>query len=308
MADQLGSDQKQLEANLALLQLDGVDVDVLRNMIVGTPSREGELGVAEDSQTGDFSGMSFISNGNEVSVTGGKADVSGISGEISLQGYQYGRAVPDSVADNAYGWYDASKITANDQDSISTWPDKSDLGNDLSGSAIYHSEQINGEPAVYFDGSHLLSTSDSTGYPLTWFVVHKTDGTTSENEQGIIGNGGGVANIDNLQHRTSDDTWVATFSGSSASGGNPDQNWHVSTFKNDGSGGFVRVDSTQIFTHSAGTNDSPESITIGDKKDSSDRPFLGYVAEAIFVNEDVSAEDISDTEQLLADTYGISLS
>jgi len=97
MPDKLGSEQKQLEANLALLQLDGVDVDVLRNMIVGTPSREGELGVAEDSQTGDFNGMSFISNGTEIAVTGGKADVSGISGEISLQGYQYGRAIPDSV-------------------------------------------------------------------------------------------------------------------------------------------------------------------------------------------------------------------
>jgi len=100
MADQLGSDQKQLEANLALLELDGVDVDVLRNMIVGTPSREGELGVAEDSQTGDFEGMSFISSGNEIAVTGGKADVSGISGEISLQGYQYGHAIPDTLIDN----------------------------------------------------------------------------------------------------------------------------------------------------------------------------------------------------------------
>jgi len=96
MADQLGSEQKQLEANLALLELDGVDVDVLRNMIVGTPSREGELGVAEDSQTGDFDGMSFTSNGTEIAVAGGKADVSGISGEISLQGYQYGSAIPDS--------------------------------------------------------------------------------------------------------------------------------------------------------------------------------------------------------------------
>jgi len=95
MADQLGSDQKQLEANLALLELDGVDVDVLRNMIVGTPSREGELGVEDGSQTGDFSGMSFVSNGSEVPVAGGKADVSGISGEISLQGYQYGSAIPD---------------------------------------------------------------------------------------------------------------------------------------------------------------------------------------------------------------------
>ncbi len=102
MADQLGSDQKQLEANLALLQLDGVDVDVVRNMIVGTPSREGELGVAEDSQTGDFSGMSFISNGTEIAVTGGKADVSGISGEISLQGYQYGAAIPDTNLDQFF--------------------------------------------------------------------------------------------------------------------------------------------------------------------------------------------------------------
>jgi len=96
MPDKLGSEQKQLEANLALLQLDGVDVDVLRNMIVGTPSREGELGVEDGSQTGDFSGMSFISNGNEISVAGGKADVSGISGEISLDGYQYGAAIPDN--------------------------------------------------------------------------------------------------------------------------------------------------------------------------------------------------------------------
>jgi len=151
MADQLGSDQKQLEANLALLELDGVDVDVLRNMIVGTPSREGELGVEDGSQTGDFNGMSFISNGNEIAVTGGKADVSGISGEISLQGYQYGAAIPDSVVLQL----DAQALSGySDGDTVSTWPDESGEGNDATnGTSVYRASGFNGYPSVEFDGT-----------------------------------------------------------------------------------------------------------------------------------------------------------
>lgn len=221
---------------------------------------------------------------------------------------QMSPVIPDSVVDNAYGWYDASEITANDQDSITGWADKSGLNNDLSGSAVYNASQVNGEPAVFFDGGDdLMTTPDSTGYPITWFVVHRTDADTGENEQGIVGNGGSVANIDTFQHDTVDDQWEGRFSANAASGGAADQNWHVSTFKNDGSSGFIRVDSTQVLSASVGTNDTPESITIGDKKDATDRPFLGYVSEAIFVSADVSASDIQTTEEQLADTYGISL-
>jgi len=154
------------------LQLDGVDVDVLRNMIVGTPSREGELGVAEDSQTGDFNGMSFVSNGNEIAVAGGKADVSGISGEISLQGYQYGSAIPDSVVHQFVA-----------ENFSSPWPDEAGSG-DMTVNGLTASTFSNGEDSVAGDGSsdhglasgpNSLPENEAFGVAFTIEGTDKTD-------------------------------------------------------------------------------------------------------------------------------------
>lgn len=97
MSDRFGSEDRQQELDVTAIDLDGVDIDTLRNMILGTPSREGEVGVAEDSAVGDFDGMAFFQSGSAVTVVGGRANVDGISGEVDLTGYQYGSALPDSA-------------------------------------------------------------------------------------------------------------------------------------------------------------------------------------------------------------------
>jgi len=93
--------------------------------------------------------MSFISNGNEVSVTGGKADVSGISGEISLQGYQYGAGIPDSGLE--HDW-DSTAQAFGDGESVTTLVDQQGTF-DLSGSGTGQTGALNGNDAILLDGA-----------------------------------------------------------------------------------------------------------------------------------------------------------
>lgn len=102
--DRLGSDQRQLELDIQQLNLDGVSIDTLRNLIPRdsdgpVPAKEEAISVERGSSAGDFSGMTYEATNADTltDIVGGRANVDGISGEISLAGYQYGDAIPDSV-------------------------------------------------------------------------------------------------------------------------------------------------------------------------------------------------------------------
>jgi len=292
MPDKLGSEQKQLEANLALLQLDGVDVDVLRNMIVGTPSREGELGVAEDSQTGDFNGMSFISNGNEIAVTGGKADVSGISGEISLQGYQYGRAIPDSGV---------TRLTFDDADTdsgtaLDVWGNNDGT---ISGATTGVSGKYN--EAYSFDGTDdYVSLGTDTfgslnGDPISISVWFNYDGVSSGNLT-IYSQEGAIV------HRISEDNgayeaYVTGTGSDSVSTSIPATgSWHHAVLTFDGStqelymnGSSVDSASASMFDLSSLTRD----VKIGSQHDGSD-PFPGDIDDPRVYSKALTATEVSN--------------
>ncbi|MFW5950076.1 MAG: hypothetical protein ACOCR6_01845 [archaeon] len=99
MADQFGSEEEQLEAIIETLELDGVTIDELRNILrADSPSRAGEL-IVGDSSPGDWSGMEARLNGSDLDIAGGRANTPS-TGEVTLSGYQFGSAIPDSVVDN----------------------------------------------------------------------------------------------------------------------------------------------------------------------------------------------------------------
>ena len=72
------------------------------------------------------------------------------AGDVTVNGDSVFSAIPDSGSLQAH--YDASEIDANDGDSISTWPDSAGTFDATGGSPIYRENQVNGQPAVDFDG------------------------------------------------------------------------------------------------------------------------------------------------------------
>ena len=78
-----------------------------------------------------------------------------------------------TLPDNTVAHYDASKLSLNDGDTVSVWPDEQG-DNDLdtqTGSPTYVESGINGNPAIAFDGDGLESTGVSVTQPNTTYVV-----------------------------------------------------------------------------------------------------------------------------------------
>jgi hypothetical protein len=78
-----------------------------------------------------------------------------------------------TIPDNTVAHYDASKLSLNDGDTVSVWPDEQG-DNDLNiqtGSPTYVESGINGHPAIAFDGDGLESTGVSVTQPNTTYVV-----------------------------------------------------------------------------------------------------------------------------------------
>ena len=80
-----------------------------------------------------------------------------------------------TLPDNTVAHYDASKLSLNDGDTVSVWPDEQG-DNDLdiqTGSPTYVESGINGNPAIEFngDGDALEGTGLSVTQPNTTYVV-----------------------------------------------------------------------------------------------------------------------------------------
>ena len=93
-----------------------------------------------------------------------------------FSGGSWGSLITGTVStlpDNTVAHYDASKLSLNDGDTVSVWPDERG-DNDLdirTGSPTYVESGINGYPAIAFDGDGLEVTGLSVPQPNTTYVV-----------------------------------------------------------------------------------------------------------------------------------------
>ena len=232
-----------------------------------------------------------------------------VGGELVGRAPEQTSRYPDSVTDNAYGWYDAENLSLANGDSVTTRLDISGQNNDIDGSGTSQSSQVNGEDSVYYNGSEYHSTSVTIGVPKTWFLVFRWDGTTGISAydfQVAIGDGGSKNNRNGFGLLESG-SWLIRLGDRDYSGGSTDTNWHVGTFQTDGSNGFGRIDGVQFASGPSGRYDDSQTITVGARDNGNPIYFPGSIPEAIFVNADVSLSDIETTEQALADEYGITL-
>jgi len=201
---------------------------------------------------------------------------------------------------------DASEISASDGDSISTWSDISDNGNDATQSTAsaqptYDSTGLDGDPALVFDGSDdWLDLPDSmvTVDDCTVFVVGQHTGNFDSDSYLLSGQSG--SNDNRLRMAswgwTSDFVWGAGDAGALRAG-TEDSDPHVFGLT---SGLAAYVDGTKVgsATNSAGAN-TPGNLNLGSYGEGSRDFFQGAVSKVLVYNRELTSDEITAVNDYL---------
>lgn len=211
-----------------------------------------------------------------------------------------------AIPDSAVLWAAADDLSLSDGETVSTWPDQSDSGNDLSalGAPVFRDSRLNGLPTVDYDGTddgHEV-TGPSLSQPNTLIVVGRIFDTTSTNffidgadstaRNGIYGNGNTEA-------------WRA-YAGSSIEGGAPrSTDFVILIAVIDGASSILRRNGTQIASGDVGSDDMG-GIRLASDADAATW-MNGDIAEVVVCESRLSDSQIQDQEQRLSDKWGISI-
>lgn len=207
------------------------------------------------------------------------------------------------VTNGLLAHYDASALALTDGDPITTWPDETDNGNDLTGgSPVYRDSQLNGLPAVDFDGvDDLLDVvwPSLQSQPNTILVVLSapSDGDAANDADQ------GSSNNRHYLNRHSTTGWRIYAGGSVVSSSVHTVGPLVATEVFDGASSFLRIERTQVASGDAGSHSS-SGITVMANHDGSETN-SGILAEFLFYNRLLTATEIDDVETYLATKWGI---
>jgi hypothetical protein len=186
-----------------------------------------------------------------------------------------------TLPDNTVAHYDASKLSLNDGDTVSVWPDEQG-DNDLdiqTGSPTYVESGINGYPAIAFNGDGLEATGLSVTQPNTTYVVFEY--------QGGFDGGRVLSGVSEPQLTAWADSNWRTYAGGYLVGSN-DLGIQQMTAVFDGANSILREDGVETAVGNAGTRDlgglsvgyGPFEEIIGDGTRYAD----AYVSEIVIVN------------------------
>jgi len=233
-------------------------------------------------------------------VSGITIDGTSVS-EVTVDGDVVFSAIPDS--EDLHARYDATELSLSDQDSVTTWPDETANGHDLSasGDPMFVESGINGNPVVRFNGiDDLLSTSFATiSQPNHIFIALEYQSVTDaapvfDSERST------AEHV--LEYRDSDNV-IRMFAGVVLDGGTPDTNPHIHATLFDGPDSVNRQDGSQI-----SNGDSGDRGLDGFKVGSGAGNFAEVdVAEILIYPEDKTSIQ-SDVETYLSNKWGISVS
>ena len=207
-------------------------------------------------------------------------------------------AIPDS---GLLHDFDASAISASDQDPISTFPDTKG-GNDATGSGTFVESvsDLGNESGVSLDGSddEFINTNLSHSQPLVAFSVF-TDASGASIDQGFIFRGnnrfGQLAAYDSNEWRIDAGTPLRV--------GPLDTDPYIFTGVFDGVSSSLRLNGSEASSGDAGTN-SMDGISIGS---GDGLAFLDFTISRLLIYDESQMESgqISDVESSLNDKYGV---
>jgi hypothetical protein len=222
------------------------------------------------------------------------------------------KVVTDSaslIPDSAVLHLDAKALSgASGGDVVSTWPDQSGEGNDVTGEATFRSNGLNGEPSLEFD-----ATNDGYQGPLTpssqpnvilAAVEFFGQPTPTENRR-IVRTGGNGAGRNNLEFQDGPAGWNQ-FAGSFVTG-TTDTSVRLLTSIFDGGSSELRENGSATATGDPGSEALGNQVAIGKQLSKESDIWNGYIGEILILNQRDNTE-ITNQEQRMADRWGITLS
>lgn len=244
-----------------------------------------------------------------------KGDGTGLAAKGFTEVRKGDGTVLSSLPSSAFSQFDAAQIGGlSDGDTVSTWEDR--IGtNDASatGSPTYRASQLNGNPAVEYDGSgdyHNTGFMPNTSNNL---AVIAAVSFTNENSSALTGS------LDsNLDDRfsiptTSTGEYNPAYGDGAikVSGGVATGSTLVITLRGTGSTAFIRVNGAQedSFSYvSGGSSDAAQFLGARNREDGNpiDNFFAGYIGEIVFY-EGLTDSGRDSEEQRLADKWGVAL-
>lgn len=224
--------------------------------------------------------------------------------EITIDGQQTAGFV--DIPDSAIGQYDATQLSLSDGDGVSTWPDSTSSGNDLSGGTpTYRENQRNGNATVDFgvtDDILDVVYGSSVSQPNTVIVVSTFPDATAFS---TLFDGDG-----NERHSSFIDTNGAlkyTAGSGVTADASPDMAWGLRSFVFDSPNSLVRLNGSDLTT-----GDDVGSNPLGgfqlNANVNDDHPSGAEVGEAMVYDANLSSTgELTDEEQRLADKWGFTL-
>lgn len=219
--------------------------------------------------------------------------------------------VPNFIPDteDLHARYDATELSLSDGDSVSTWPDETGNGFDLTaGTAPSFATNVqNSNPVVRFDGvDDFLDVSFSAlSQPVSIFIViANIDKSSSQNiTDGNTDSGGNTGRL--ITKYEDSGPYFRSWSGSSWVNGSDTNSplilsaIHESTDK-------IRENGTQTGSASAG-DANLDGFTLGIHSDESSAPADIDVGEVLLYNAGSGSINVSGVESYLSDKWDIAI-
>lgn len=196
--------------------------------------------------------------------------------------------------------YDATGISASDGSSLSAWED-SHNDNDLSGTATYHTDVINGHPSVRTDGVEDVLAADfgdSFSEPFAIFAVLGLRTNTTDDYDMIYD--GGTADEARFYSGNDDGSW-GVYQGDPVLDGVADTDLHVVGTLFD-SEDIIRLDGAEVVSGSSGSA-SLTGAHIGSRASQTWFANADY-GEVLFYDDHPNE---SDVESYLSDKWEIDI-
>lgn len=186
------------------------------------------------------------------------------------QNYPYveASAIPDS--ENLQARYDARELNLTDGDAVSTWPDETGNGNDLSGTAAtYRASEISGLPTVDFDGADdILEAAFSTTLSQPFHLFFLGQEQRSNSNDILISDSGASSGFVGLEVSGAEtgEYELRKFGLSDDLLGGFNTNPHIHSLLADGSNAALRIDGANSGTGNTETT-SWDGVVVGARGD-----------------------------------------
>lgn len=209
------------------------------------------------------------------------------------------------ITDGLQMAFDATDLDLSDTDSVTTWPDGSGNGRDLTGvnGPTYRADVLNGNPVVRFDGTDDHFTRDELfdfAQPNMLFVVCRFSDLTGDRR--VMDN----LNSGDRNLFLADSGNLSIWSGSYVE--DPaiiDTDWHIFRCVWDGASSAIYVDGSERVTGDAGLQGFENGIIVGALNITAEMSqfFEGDIAEFLFYDRELTSQEITDTESYLTSKW-----